>query len=369
MSESDVPSRFDVNFEGFLLLDMYRVGKKLDEGGMGSIYLGENTNLGTKVVIKVPHVRFLGEKGFRARFEREVAGLVKLKHRDIVRILAQGVQDDVPFFVLEYLEGGSLQQRIRAAPYHRLPLDQVRPWLRTIANTLDWVHSQSVVHRDVKPGNVLFDDHDNVFLSDFGIAKTLEATDLSITATGAGVGSPEYAAPEQGAGRDLSPASDQYALAATLYETLSGTTPFGGDTPVQVLIRKLQEDPTPIRDHVPELPDAAADAIMRALSREPQARYESCAAFVDAFEQGTDEFVLLPKAPPPPVAAKLENTLFSQQKTVQHTPTTPSLDRPPPKPPPTPPPPPPVEHSGLSKRTIWLIVGIALLYSLATCAG
>ena len=112
MTNDDVPSRFAVDFTDATLLGIYRVERKIADGGMGSVWLGEDTNLGRRVVVKVPHVRFLGESGFRARFTREITELVRLEHPNIVRILAQGTHEEIPFFVLQYLGGGSLEKRL-----------------------------------------------------------------------------------------------------------------------------------------------------------------------------------------------------------------------------------------------------------------
>ena len=159
--ESDVPSRFHVSFEGKTLLGIYHVEKKLAEGGMGSVWLAQDTNLGRRVVVKVPHARFLGEPGFRSRFRREVSELVRLEHPHVVRILAQGEQDEVPYFVLQYLGGGSLEDRIGRGA--QSPEDALA-WLEPISATLDFVHARGVVHRDVKPANILFDEQGHVFL-------------------------------------------------------------------------------------------------------------------------------------------------------------------------------------------------------------
>ena len=278
----DVPSRFSVDFTGATLLGVYRVEKMLAAGGMGSLYLAEDTNLGRKVVVKVPHPRFLGEPGFRSRFAQEIADLVRLEHPHIVRILARGEHDELSFFVLQYLGGGTLEDRLEAAPDHRQSPAETFAWFRTIATTLDYVAERGIVHRDVKPGNILFDDRGHVFLSDFGVAKTLEA-DSGITGSGVAIGSPKYMAPEQGLGDEVGPAADQYALASTLFEALAGQPPFTGKTLIEVLLDKSREDPPGIRKLVPELPAAAELAISRALSRKPEDRFSSCTEFADAF--------------------------------------------------------------------------------------
>jgi serine/threonine-protein kinase len=284
-SDDDVPERFAVDFTGQSLLGIYQVERKLADGGMGSVYLAEDTNLGRPVVVKVPHARFLGESGFRARFKREIKELVRLEHPGIVRILAQGEQDQVPYFVLQYLAGNSLEAQLRAAD-GPMSTDDCLPWLRTVAKTLDFIHARGVVHRDVKPDNILFDEEGHVFLSDFGVVKALDQDDVATTAVGSGVGSPKYMAPEQGIGRPIAGNADQYALACTVYEALAGKPPYEASTAVELIMKKDREDPPDLGACVPGLPAGAAAAVMRALSRNPADRFDSCTAFADAFVAG-----------------------------------------------------------------------------------
>jgi hypothetical protein len=159
-------------------------------------------------------------------------------------------------------------------------------WVRTIATTLDFVHARGTIHRDVKPANVLFDEEGHVFLSDFGVAKAMQNEDANLTEAGTGIGSPRYMAPEQGYGRELTPAADQYALASMLYEAAAGRPPYLETSAIELLVKKSGSDPESLCDLVPALPAAAGDAVMRALSREPEGRHASCRAFIDAFEAG-----------------------------------------------------------------------------------
>jgi hypothetical protein len=303
----DVPARFQVDFTGRTLLGIYRVERRLADGGMGSVYLAEDTNLGMRVVVKVPHARFLGEPGFRTRFRREVSELVRLEHPHVVRILARGEEEEVPYFVLQYLGGGTLEDRIREA---RETPDASLRWLQPIARTLDFVHDRGVVHRDVKPGNILFDEREHVFLSDFGVVKALGRDDGGEkTEAGTGVGSPIYMAPEQGLGRDVTGAADQYALASTLYEALAGEPPFGHGSVLETMMRKQKGDFPPLRSVVPGLAPASEAAVHRALATEPSDRFPTCSAFVDAFAAGLAPASLgaRPRAPrwAVPVAAAL----------------------------------------------------------------
>ena len=296
----------------------FDVEKKIDEGGMGAVYLGTNPVLGRRVIVKVPHARFLGEPGFRARFHREIRQLIELEHVHIVPILAQGEYRDIPFLVLRYLGGGSLMQRLQNSPGGRQLPSEVLSWLPAISKALDFVHRHGVVHRDIKPGNVLFDNEGNAFLSDFGIAKATRKSHDSqasnITRAGAQVGSPSYMAPEQGTSSDLTGAADQYALGATVYRAMAARPPFVGGNFVQLAMQKAQQPAPDITQWVTGLPAGAARAVMRALEREPDRRFPNCAAFADAFADG-----LRAARPPRPLGAKAPSTSRTRRPSYRDT--------------------------------------------------
>jgi formylglycine-generating enzyme required for sulfatase activity/tRNA A-37 threonylcarbamoyl transferase component Bud32 len=278
---------------GTLLADRYEVLSPLDEGGMASVYLARDTKLARKVVIKIPRKEFLVYEGFRERFAREVGSLARLQHPNIGRIQDLGEHEGVPFAVLDYLAGGDLKQAIDRAG-GTVSAEQVVQWLPQIARALDFIHSKGTLHRDVKPQNILFDERGHVFLSDFGIATTLQtlgadATTLAdagqLTVVGGFVGTPNFAPPEA-VHRQLTPAYDQYSLGVLVYLALSGSFPIRPrETMEAVLLAKAQEDPTPITDLVPDLPAALARVAMRSLARDPGQRFASCGAFAEAFVQ------------------------------------------------------------------------------------
>ena len=271
-------SRFTIDMVGKTLDGRFRVGKELARGGMANVYEGHDLQLDHPVVIKVPLPEVLMMDGFRERFAHEVRGLVTLRHPHVVRVLAQGEDDEIPYLVLDMLDGGSLNKRIKRAPNQRLGVDDLRDWLPDVAKTLDFVNSQDVIHRDVKPGNILFDKHGHVFLSDFGIAKAVGRTQLSHTSTGIPLGSPPYMAPEQAGGAGaLDGRADQYGLAATLYYALSGQMPFEGETPLQIVVEKQLRVPPNLTDTTSGgVPRHVADAIARGLATKPSDRFASC---------------------------------------------------------------------------------------------
>ena len=277
------------DWTGRVLDGRYRIERVLGAGGMGTVYLARDEKMHRSVVVKVPHARLLDDPAFRERFAKEVRALTALSQAHIVRVLdagdatEEGRDEAVPYAVLEYLEGGSLKDRLERGPQ---TVEEVLSWLPDVARALDFVHGQGVVHRDIKPGNILFDRAGAAMVADFGIAKALGSLDTGLTQTGATPGSPDYMAPEVALGTTIGPAYDQYALAVVVYEALSAALPHGGgeQTPMRVLYRKASEPPRPLAEASPHVPAAVAAVVMRALDREPNRRYPSCGALCSALE-------------------------------------------------------------------------------------
>jgi formylglycine-generating enzyme required for sulfatase activity/tRNA A-37 threonylcarbamoyl transferase component Bud32 len=271
---------------GTTLAARYRIDAKLGEGGMAAVYLATDERVDRQVVVKVPHARLVETPGFLARFQRELRSLIQAEHPSVVQLYDLGEHEGLPFAVAQYLRGGNLGDRIRRAGQQRP--EEVLRWLPAAARALDSIHASGFVHRDVKPDNILFDQHDHVFVSDFGIAKALPDPErdqqTELTQAGYFVGSPAYAPPEA-LDDQLSPAYDQYSLAVSVYEALCGEKPFQA-TSLQALLRdKATRDPAPLPRHA-KLPPAARRALMRALARDPQQRFPSCTAFAEAFAAG-----------------------------------------------------------------------------------
>jgi tetratricopeptide (TPR) repeat protein len=266
----------------------YRVTAKLGEGGMGCVYRARDANLDCDVVVKVPRPSLLDDPEFAGRFAREVRSLVRLVHPHIVRITDVGECDGVPFAVMQYLPGGSLEQR---QPRGRgVPAAALAAWLEPVAEALDYIHKQGYVHRDIKPANILFDDHGSAYVSDFGVAKALTGQAgkslASLTGTGMVLGTPQYMAPEMLLGHDYDGRVDQYALAVTVYEVVSGRLPFDGQTPAAILLRQVSEPARPLDQAAPSTSAALAAAVARALAREPGQRFATCTAFAGAVLRG-----------------------------------------------------------------------------------
>jgi serine/threonine-protein kinase len=268
----------------------YEVLAKLGEGGMGVVYKARDHNLGTDVVIKMPHRHALKEPGFAERFEREVRALCKLTHLHVVKVTDVGRHNGIPFAVLQYLPGGSLEdRRVRDADGQVLPADPrtLAGWLPGVAEALDFVHRRGYLHPDVKPANILFDDQGHPYLSDFGVVKVLAAGPnkrggAALTGAGMVLGTPAYMAPELIRGEKCDGRADQYALAAAVYELLAGDVPFPGATPAAILVKQTTEDVTPLHQVNPAIPAELGAAVERGLAKDPAQRYASCAELAQA---------------------------------------------------------------------------------------
>ena len=269
------------DLKGRVLEDRYHVERQLGAGGMGTVWLAEDRKFdgGRPVVIKMPHPEILLREGFRERFEQEIKSLVSLELSGVVRVLDVGRFGETPFCVLQYLRGGSLSLRYgeRQSP------EQVLSWLVPVARILDRIHRRGVVHRDIKPDNILFDDEGDVYVADFGIAKAVGSSDTGLTMTGQTPGTPKYMAPECATSTPLSPAYDQYALAVMVYESLAGCLPHQGDSAIELLTSRQIHPARPLIEVAPQSSAALSAVLDRALVQEPGGRHASCLAFAQAF--------------------------------------------------------------------------------------
>ncbi len=271
---------------GRVLEGRYRVERLLGRGGMGTAYLATDQRLSRPVVVKVPHPALLADPEFVVRFQREVRSLTTLEHAHVAKVIDAGAVDGVPFAVLQYLPGGSLGDRVRERG-GRLRPDEVMEWLPDVADALDFVHRQGMVHRDVKPGNILFDAEGAAYLADFGIAKAIDAKDTGLTHTGQTTpGSAEYMPPEGVKARHPTPAYDQYSLATVVYHALAGRLPFEYETPADSFVVKNTTPPRPLEWEALGIPETTARAVMRALERDLAKRFASCRDFAAAFAAG-----------------------------------------------------------------------------------
>ncbi len=255
----------------------YHLLQQLGHGGFATVYLGEHRYLKTHAAIKVLHTHMQGNAS--QDFLQEAQAIARLKHRHIVRVLDFGVENAIPFLVMEYAPLGTLRDRHPLGT--RLPPATILPYVRQMASALHYAHQQKIIHRDVKPENMLLEDDGTLLLSDFGIAVPAHQTN-SLPLQNAS-GTVAYMAPEHINGK-ARPTSDQYSLAVVIYEYLCGRRPFVGTTFVEIIMQHLQNPPPPLRSLVPELPSTVEQVVLIALAKDPKQRFATVQAFATAFE-------------------------------------------------------------------------------------
>src|SRR5579883_1077935 len=246
-------------------LGNYQLVKLLGHGGFADVYLGEHVYLKTQAAIKVLKMEVDNEQ--RNNFLNEARTIAHLIHPHIIRVLDFGVEGYTPFLVMDYAPNGTLRERHPSGT--RLPLATILIYVKQVASALQYAHDQHFVHRDVKPGNKLIGAHDEILLSDFGIA--LVAQNSSSQDTQDTVGTAAYMAPEQIEGKPR-PASDQYALGITVYEWLCGTRPFHG-TATELLAQHCNAPPPPLHSYISGLPANVESVVLKALAKDPRERY------------------------------------------------------------------------------------------------
>ena len=259
----------------------YEVKKVLGRGAMGVVYLGEDPVIGRKVAIKVmlsqPELDGDELRERQERFEREFRSAGTLAHPNVVSIYDVGHQDDQSFIAMEFVAGKSLEDELGEGK--DMSLEEASRIAREVGAGLDYAHERGIVHRDVKPANILLTEAGIAKITDFGVAK-LDSADM--TTTGMILGTPRYMAPEQVTGRKITGASDQFSLAVILYEMLTQERPFQGEGPTTVMFKIVQEEPARPHDINRNLPESIDQALLRALAKDPEKRYSSCAAMVEA---------------------------------------------------------------------------------------
>ena len=250
----------------------YHILEQLGEGGMATVYKAVDTRLDREVAIKFLRIEKLESEKAIKRFDLEVKALAKLNHTNIVRVLDYGEYQSSPYLVMEYIQGGSLKEMLEQP----LPYGDVAAILAPIARALAYAHKKHILHRDVKPSNILIKEDGQPMLADFGVAKilTLDET-LDLTGTSVGVGTPYYMAPEQGTSLTPDHRADIYSLGVVFYEMVTGRKPFQAETPMGVLVKHIN-DPLPRpRDYTKDLPRDVERVIIKALMKDPAKRYQT----------------------------------------------------------------------------------------------
>lgn len=254
---------------GQTLNDRYRVEDKIGEGGMAVTYRATDALLGRTVALKILREQYWHDAEFVERFRREAQSAASLSHPHIAAVYDIGKHGDMPYIVMELVEGPNLQEVLKRDGV--LPVERAVNIAEQVCDALAHAHAKGIVHRDIKPHNVLLSDGDRVKVTDFGIARARSAE--TITKTHAIIGTVAYISPEQAKGEPATPASDLYALGVVLYEMLTGRVPFTGETPVAIALKHVSEPPAPPSQYRPDLPAAVEQVILKALSKDQTVRH------------------------------------------------------------------------------------------------
>lgn len=259
-------------------LGQYEILEEIGKGGMAVVYRAHQESMARDVAVKVIASQMADSPDFIARFEREAKTIAALQHPHILPVYDYGNVEGQIFLVMRLVEGGSLDRKIRNTP---LPMKQAGRMLTQIASALSYAHDHGVIHRDLKPNNILLDSKDNPYLTDFGIAKLLQQ-ETRLTATGSVMGTPSYMSPEQWRGEEIDARSDVYALGIMFYEMITGQLPFTGDTPYSLMYQHFD---TPLPSPVvirPDLPESITKILQKATAKRKEDRYASAEQFAEA---------------------------------------------------------------------------------------
>lgn len=261
-----------MNIKGILLDNRYRIVDKIGVGGMADVYLGEDTLLGRQVAIKVLHANFANDDEFVTRFKREAQAAGKLNHPNIVNMYDVGFDQDLHYIIMEYVDGETLKEYITR--HGRLSIDEAVKFTIAIAEGLEHAHTMGIVHCDIKPHNVIITRTGRVKVTDFGIARAMNATN-TVMYTNSILGSAHYLSPEQASGKPVDGNTDIYSLGVVLYEMLTGRVPFEGETPIAVALKHVREKVAPPTRYNPSIPPLLEAVVMKALSKNPADRFDS----------------------------------------------------------------------------------------------
>jgi len=263
-------------------LGKYEITELLGQGGMATVYKGYRPDIDRFVAIKVlpPHPG--RNHQFIERFRLEARTIAQLQHPHILPMHDYGSDGDILYLVMAYVDGGSLKDLIANGP---VPLKDTEAILRQISSALDYAHRRNVIHRDIKPDNILLDDEGHALLADFGIVKIMvgDGETAGLTATGGVLGTPAYMAPEQGQGVGIDKHADIYSLGVIVYEMLTGQQPYQADTPMQVMLKHITEPVPSLTEVAGTLPPSLEPVMMKVLAKEPNERYETATDFAQEF--------------------------------------------------------------------------------------
>ncbi len=256
--------------QGTLFADRYLLGRKLGSGGMADVWLAEDQELGRRVAVKILHERYASDAQFVERFRREATNAAGLSHPNIVSIFDRGEAEGSYFIVMEYVEGRTLKELV--VTRGPCPVPVAISYTRQVLAALRYAHRNGIIHRDIKPHNVIVDHEGRVKVADFGIAR---AGASQITEAGSIIGTAQYLSPEQARGAPVEESSDLYSTGVVLYELLTGTVPFNGETPVEIAMKHISQTPEPPSALRHEIPHDLDLVVLRSLAKEPVDRYRS----------------------------------------------------------------------------------------------
>jgi serine/threonine-protein kinase len=260
-------------------IGQYEILEPLGKGGMASVYRAYQTNLDREVAIKVMAERYNTDPAFVERFRREARSIARLRHPNILTVYDAGNENGLLYLVMELIEGPTLKELLNNQP---LALEQAEKIIGQMASALDYAHEAGIIHRDVKPSNVLIDKGERAVLADFGIVKMVNEENpdnLQLTNTGTGVGTPDYMSPEQAMGEHLDARSDEYSLAVMFYEMMTGRPPFSGDTPIAIVMGHVSKPlPLPTK-YNPSISPAIEQVLLKGLAKRPEERYSTTGEF------------------------------------------------------------------------------------------
>ena len=263
------------------MLGPYRIISQVGQGGMATVYKAYQASMDRNVAVKVLPSQLASSAEFTQRFQQEARIIARLEHAHILPVFDYGESDGVAYFVMRYLDAGTLKDKMEAGP---LPLREIDRYFTQLADALSYAHSQGVIHRDLKPSNALIDPQGNLFLTDFGIAKLLQSASPRLTQTDAIMGTPAYISPEQAQSSAVDQRSDIYSLGIILYEMVTGRVPYTADTPLAVILKHVS-DALPLPSTLkPDIPEAIEQVLLKALAKNPADRFNTVNDFLTAWK-------------------------------------------------------------------------------------